>query len=56
MNAPTPPVPAKPDAAPKPNRADQEFLPAALELLETPPSPNHVAFMLTICALSLIHI
>ena len=54
MNAPTPPVPAKFEAAPKPNRADQEFLPAALELLETPPSPNHVAFMLTICALVVV--
>jgi len=36
---------AKPAAQPKPasksvpNRADQEFLPAALEILETPPSP-----------------
>ena len=49
MNAPTP-SPEKRENLPKPNRADQEFLPAALELLETPPSPNHVAFMLTICA------
>lgn len=29
---------------------DREFLPAALEILETPPSPLPVALMLTICA------
>jgi hemolysin D len=29
---------------------DREFLPAALEILETPPAPAPVAFMLTICA------
>ena len=29
---------------------DREFLPAALEILETPPSPAPVAFMLAICA------
>lgn len=29
---------------------DREFLPAALEILETPPAPRSVAFMLTICA------
>lgn len=29
---------------------DREFLPAALEILETPPSPLPVAMMLTICA------
>ncbi|WP_084570786.1 HlyD family type I secretion periplasmic adaptor subunit [Methylosinus sp. PW1] len=28
---------------------DREFLPAALAILETPPSPIHVGFMLTIC-------
>ena len=28
---------------------DREFLPAALEILETPPPPLRVAFMLTIC-------
>ena len=28
---------------------DNEFLPASLEILETPPSPNHVAFMQLIC-------
>jgi hemolysin D len=29
---------------------DREFLPAALEILETPPSPKPVAIMLTLCA------
>ncbi|MGZ9116073.1 MAG: HlyD family type I secretion periplasmic adaptor subunit, partial [Methylocystis sp.] len=29
--------------------SDKEFLPAALEILETPPSPVHMGFMLTIC-------
>ena len=29
---------------------DREFLPAALEILETPPAPMPVALMLTICA------
>ena len=29
---------------------DREFLPAALEILETPPSPLPVALMLTLCA------
>lgn len=30
---------------------DREFLPAALEILETPPAPLPVALMLTLCAL-----
>ncbi|PPQ34730.1 Biotin-lipoyl like [Rhodoblastus acidophilus] len=29
--------------------ADREFLPAALEILETPPAPKKIAVMLTIC-------
>ncbi len=33
---------------------DREFLPAALEILETPPPPAPVAFMLTICAVFFI--
>src|SRR5665213_1446302 len=33
------PAAPKPAVKPVPNRADQEFLPAALEILETPPSP-----------------
>ncbi len=35
----------------RPSRADQEFLPAALEILETPPSPISMSFLLAICAL-----
>lgn len=31
---------------------DREFLPAALEILETPPSPIRVTLMLSICALA----
>ena len=55
-----PPTPEKPDAAKKPPPAapgvatvrgrDREFLPAALEILETPPAPLPVVLMLTICA------
>jgi hemolysin D len=33
---------------------DREFLPAALEILETPPAPLPVALMLTLCALAAI--
>jgi hemolysin D len=32
------------------NLSDREFLAPALEILETPPSPVHVAFLWTICA------
>jgi len=35
---------------PKPHRDDQEFLPADLAILETPPSPVRMAFILLICA------
>ncbi|WP_406855968.1 HlyD family type I secretion periplasmic adaptor subunit [Alsobacter sp. KACC 23698] len=61
MNAVSPP-PAPDDAAPAPrppspafarprvSRADAEFLPAALEVLEQPASPIAMAFLLTICA------
>lgn len=42
---------APPPKATKPHRADQEFLPADLEILETPPSPVRMAFILLICAL-----
>ncbi len=46
--------PAKKPAPPAPPYAavsgrDREFLPAALEILETPPAPMPVALMLTIC-------
>lgn len=37
-------------------RSDQEFLPAALAILETPPSPVHVALLWTICLLMLFAI
>jgi hemolysin D len=30
-------------------RRDNEFLPAAIEILETPPSPIHMSLLLTIC-------
>jgi hemolysin D len=47
-----PPKPASPKAAPRivVKGSDREFLPAALELLETPPSPLAIATLLTICA------
>ena len=35
---------------PKINLSDREFLAPALEILETPPSPVHVAFLWIICA------
>ncbi len=38
----------KPQKA-RPHRDDQEFLPACLEILETPPSPVRMAFILLIC-------
>jgi hemolysin D len=34
--------------------SDREFLPAALEILETPPAPLPVALMLTLCALAAV--
>jgi hemolysin D len=55
-----PQTPEKPEAPKKPalpapfvspvRGRDREFLPAALEILETPPAPLPVALMLTICA------
>jgi len=45
------PEPQKPQPYVSPVQGrDREFLPAALEILETPPSPLPVASMLTICA------
>ena len=35
---------------PRMNLSDREFLAPALEILETPPSPVHVAFLWIICA------
>ena len=59
MNERTAPPPADEKAQPPKQPApqvspvrgrDREFLPAALEILETPPAPIPVALMLTICA------
>ncbi len=47
--AAAPPAPA---ARLRPDRADQEFLPAALSILERPASPIATALMLSICALA----
>ena len=52
---PTPEKPAVPAKTAAPGSSgvrgrDREFLPAALEILETPPAPMPVALMLTICA------
>jgi hemolysin D len=47
-----PPQPASPVAKPPPRKpADPEFLPAALEILVTPPSPIARVLLLAICAL-----
>ena len=46
---PQKPTPPSPFVSPVKGR-DREFLPAALEILETPPAPLPVALMLTICA------
>lgn len=45
--------PRRNDARPSVTISDREFLPAAMEIIETPPSPLHMAFMLTICGLLL---
>lgn len=50
--APTPPPLARPAPPPVSGR-DREFLPAAIEILETPPPPLPIALMGTICALAL---
>lgn len=45
-------TPAKrlPPAPPRVTGDDREFLPAAVEILETPAAPRNTAFMMTICA------
>jgi hemolysin D len=49
--APVKPAPAQlPAASAVTGRDDQEFLPAALEILETPPSPGRVWMIWFICA------
>ena len=40
--------------SPRLSRRDQEFLPAALEILETPPSPVRLFLLVTICALATV--
>ena len=42
-------APAAPIKRPPVLRQDSDFLPAALEILETPPAPNKIAFLLAIC-------
>ena len=46
-----PPAPRTPDAV---SGRDREFLPAALEILETPPPPLPIALMATISAFALV--
>ena len=48
---PRPPAPRTPGAV---SGRDREFLPAALEILETPPPPAPIAMMATICAFALV--
>src|SRR5208282_1748630 len=48
---PRPPEPRTPDAV---SGRDREFLPAAFEILETPPPPVPIAMMATICAFALV--
>ena len=52
--ATTPPPPPTPRTADAVSGRDREFLPAALEILETPPPPLPVALMTTICAFALV--
>ena len=62
MNAPTdakaaPSAPAAAIAArPQRSREDREFLPAALEILESPPSPARIYLLLLICAFVVVAI
>jgi hemolysin D len=44
------PAKVKPPSVPAIHRQDQEFLPAAIEILQTPPSPIGTSFLLYICA------
>src|SRR5271165_7673688 len=49
--APPPPPPPRP--APTVSGRDREFLPAALEILESPPPPAPIALIATICTFAL---
>jgi hemolysin D len=51
--AETPPQPAAPRTSPAVSGRDREFLPAALEILETPPPPLPIALIAIICAFAL---
>ncbi len=48
-----PPPPPAPRPAPAISGRDREFLPAALEILESPPPPLPIALIATICAFAL---
>jgi hemolysin D len=50
----TPPQPAAPRTPPTVSGRDREFLPAALEILETPPPPLPIALIATISAFALV--
>lgn len=43
--------PSEPERSPSRSRADREFLPAALEIIEAPPSPIRLGMMVAICTL-----
>src|SRR6266852_3163527 len=49
--SPAVPPPARPAAPVRPSAEDREFLPAAIEIIESPPSPVAVSFIWIICAL-----
>ena len=51
--AETPPQLPAPRALPAVSGRDREFLPAALEILETPPPPLPIVLIATICAFAL---
>lgn len=51
MTAAAPARVGKVEKGPKPTRSDQEFLPAALSILETPPSPVRIAMIWAIALL-----
>lgn len=52
--APTPVARTSPPPVKRPpvGRGDTDFLPAAIEILEAPPSPVRIGFLLAICALT----
>ena len=52
--AETPPPPPPPRATPAVSGRDREFLPAALEILESPPPPLPIVLSATICTFALV--